>query len=122
MKVTARIGSAFLVASSSGADVFPLLVGQLVEDHPMGFVVRFKLTLKVFVLKVHLPHHWDLGKLPLHFHNGQPDCSQGGEEQEEFSCQRKLFEQSSINRLNKKLMFLKLKCESYLPILIKPIF
>merc|ERR1712130_496779 len=21
---------------------------------------------------VHLPHHWDLGKLPLHFHDGQP--------------------------------------------------
>jgi len=38
MKVTARIGSAFLVASSSGADVFPLIVGQLVEDHPMGFI------------------------------------------------------------------------------------
>merc|ERR1711971_49305 len=38
MKVTARIGSAFLVASSSGADVFPLVVGQLVEDHPMGFI------------------------------------------------------------------------------------
>ena len=38
MKVTARIGSAFLVASSSGADVFPLVVGQLVEEHPMGFV------------------------------------------------------------------------------------
>ena len=86
MKVTARIGSAFLVASSSGADIFPLVVGQLVEDHPMGFVVRFELTLKIFVLKVHLPHHWDLGKLPLHFHNGQPHCSQGGEEQEEFGC------------------------------------
>ena len=42
MKVTARIGSAFLVASSSGADVFPLVVGQLVEDHPMGFVFLFK--------------------------------------------------------------------------------
>ena len=46
MKVTARIGSAFLVASSSGADVFPLVVGQLVEEHPMGFV-RFKLSVNL---------------------------------------------------------------------------
>jgi hypothetical protein len=38
MTVTARIGSAFTVASSAGADVFPLLVGQLVEDHPAGFL------------------------------------------------------------------------------------
>ena len=28
-----------MVASSSGADVFPLLVGQLVEDLPMGCVL-----------------------------------------------------------------------------------
>ena len=38
-KVTAQIGAAFMVASSSGADVFPLLVGQLVEDLPMGCVL-----------------------------------------------------------------------------------
>jgi len=38
LKVTAQIGAAFMVASSSGADVFPLLVGQLVEDLPMGFI------------------------------------------------------------------------------------
>jgi hypothetical protein len=38
MTVTARIGSAFMVASSAGADVFALLVGQLVEEHPTGFL------------------------------------------------------------------------------------
>ena len=87
MKVTARIGSAFLVASSSGADVFPLVVGQLVEEHPMGFVDS-NCLLKKSLLKVHLPHHGDLGRLPLHFYDGQPHCSQGGEEQVEFGQKR----------------------------------
>ena len=44
-KVTAQIGAAFMVASSSGADVFPLLVGQLVEDLPMGCVLLLSLSL-----------------------------------------------------------------------------
>jgi len=33
--ITNRIGAVFTIASSAGADVFPIIVGQFVESHPM---------------------------------------------------------------------------------------
>jgi len=38
MTVTSRVGSLLIIASSAGADVFPVLVGQLVETWPMAFI------------------------------------------------------------------------------------
>ena len=38
MTVTNKVGSVFIIASSAGADVFPVLVGQLVETWPMAFI------------------------------------------------------------------------------------
>ena len=38
MTVTNKISSVFIIASSAGADVFPVLVGQLVETSPMVFI------------------------------------------------------------------------------------
>jgi len=38
MTVTNKVSSVFILASSAGADVFPVLVGQLVETWPMAFI------------------------------------------------------------------------------------
>jgi len=38
MAVTNKVGSVFVIASSAGADVFPVLVGQLVETWPMALM------------------------------------------------------------------------------------
>ena len=38
MTVTNKVGSVFIISSSAGADVFPVLVGQLVETWPMAFI------------------------------------------------------------------------------------
>ena len=36
--VTNKVGFVFIIASSAGADVFPVLVGQLVETWPMALI------------------------------------------------------------------------------------
>jgi len=45
MKITNRIGAAMTIASSIGADVFPVVSGQLMEDYPMILMYLTTITI-----------------------------------------------------------------------------